>query len=610
MLGKRGPQRGLFEADTAYGAFVGRDSFYGWLASQRGELFRDEQFAGLYVLDNGRPSVPPSLLAVALVLQTYDGVSDDEAKQRADYDLRWKVALGVELDARPFAKSTLQEFRAQLIVHDEQAAIFQTSLELAKRRGKFRTKSGEQRKLKVALDTTNILGRGAVKDTYNLLGDGIIKLARALAKLAGQPLAAWAEEQGYGRYLGPTSLKGTAEIDWGDAGERRRFLGAIVADADRLLEQARVARTGLEAGSAAETALLEAAGLLSRVLVQDVERREDGPAIKEGVAKDRLLSVHDPEMRHGRKSASKRFDGHKAAVAVDTDEPLITAVTVLPGNAPDAEGALELIEQTEANTGCVVDETLGDCAYGSGETRQAFAAAGRPLVAKVPSPSNQGCFPKTAFVLDLEATSATCPAGQTSQDFRPSPTGGGQFRFATAVCEACPLRAQCVRGVGGRTVAVHPQERLLQEARAFQASPAFAEYRRRRQMVEHRIARLVQLGIRQARDVGTPKVLFQLLMAAAVANLTYLAASASQSPGLDSGAIGLLAASLGILLVVLTGALGPRWPADAPIAFKSIRTSSRGRHLAPLPTAFITPRLSAGLLAGDCRRWRGRSHAR
>src|SRR5436305_4872315 len=225
MLGKRGPQRGLFEADTAYGAVVGRDSFYGWLASQRGELFRDEAFAGLYVVNNGRRSVPPSLLAVALVLQTYDGVSDDEAKQRADYDLRWKVALGVELDARPFAKSTLQEFRARLIVHQEQAAIFRTSLEVAKRRGAFRSKSGEQRKLKVALDTTNIPGRGAVKDTSNLLGDGIVKLARVLAKLAGQPLTAWATEQGYGRYVGPTSLKGTAEVDWSDAGERRRFLG-------------------------------------------------------------------------------------------------------------------------------------------------------------------------------------------------------------------------------------------------------------------------------------------------------------------------------------------------------------------------------------------------
>jgi|SRR5687768_5242629 len=587
MLGKRGPQRGLFEADTAYGAFVGRDSFYGWLASQRGELFRDEAFAGLYVLDNGRPSVPPSLLAVALVLQTYDGVSDEEAKQRADDDLRWKVALGVELDARPFAKSTLQEFRAQLIVHQEAAAIFQQSLELAKRRGTFRTKSGEKRKLKVALDTTNILGRGAVKDTYNLLGDGLVKLARVLAKLSGHALGVWAAEHGYERYVGQTSLKGTAEIDWGDAEQRRRFLGEIVADADRLLEQARVARSDLEAGSTAETMLLEAAGLLSRVLVQDVERREDGPAIKQGVAKDRLLSVHDPEMRHGRKSASKRFDGHKAAVAVDTDEPLIVAVDVLAGNAPDAEGALELIEQTEANTGCAVEATMGDCAYGSGETRQAFAEAGRTLVAKVPSSTNQGRFPKTAFVLDLEATSATCPAGQTTRDFKPSPDGGGQFCFAAAVCAACPLRAQCVRGVGGRTVTVHPQERLLQEARALQASPAFAAYRRRRQRVEHRIARLVQLGIRQARDVGTPKVRFQLLMAAAVANLTYLAATQPADP--DSAALGLLPALLGLLLIALSRSLDLRWPADAPITFRSTRTTSRGRLLSPLPTALITP---------------------
>jgi hypothetical protein len=325
------------------------------------------------------------------------------------------------------------------------------------------------------------------------------------------------------------------------------------------------------------------------VLVQDVERREDGPAITQGVANDRLLSVHDPEMRHGRKSASKRFNGHKAAVAVDTDAPIITAVTVLAGNAPDAEGALELVEQTEANTGCAVDVTMGDCAYGSGETRQAFAEAGRTIVAKVPTPSNQGCFPKTAFVLDLEASSATCPAGQTTQDFTPSPTGGGRFRFAVVVCAACPLRAQCVRGASGRTVAVHPQERLLQEARALQASPAFTEYRRRRQIVEHRIARLVQLGIRQARDVGTPKIQFQLLMAAAVANLTYLAATTSQPTDPASAAIGLLAALVGLLLVVRSRPLVTTWPVDAPNACTSTRTSSRSRPLTPLPIAFISP---------------------
>src|SRR4051794_37886304 len=188
VLGKRSAQRGLFEADTRYGEFVGQRTFYGYLAGQRHELFRDEDFAALYSRHRGRPSVPPSLLATALVLQTYDGVSDEEAKQRADYDLRWKVALGVGLEERPFAKSTLQEFRAQLILHEAQAAIFRKSLELAKRRGRFRTKDGQARQLTVALDTTNILGRGAVKDTYNLLADGIVKLARVLARVAGQPL--------------------------------------------------------------------------------------------------------------------------------------------------------------------------------------------------------------------------------------------------------------------------------------------------------------------------------------------------------------------------------------------------------------------------------------
>ena len=110
MLGKR--QSGLDGGDHPYLDHVGRNSFYGFLNLHRGELFRDEHFADLYCSDNGRPSVPPSLLAMALLLQVHDGVSDEEAKARADFDLRWKVALGIGLEERPFAKSTLQLFTA------------------------------------------------------------------------------------------------------------------------------------------------------------------------------------------------------------------------------------------------------------------------------------------------------------------------------------------------------------------------------------------------------------------------------------------------------------------------------------------------------------------
>ena len=525
MLGQRSPQKTLFEADTQYLDFVGRGSFYAFLASQRGQLFRDEDFAGLYNATWGRPSVPPSLLATALVLQTYDAVSDDEARRRATYDLQWKVALGIELDAKPFAKSTLQEFRAQLVLHEEQRALFRRSLELAKRKGHFK---GE-RKLTLALDTTNILGQGAVKDTYNLLADGSVLVLRALAQQAGQKLAQYAEAHGYGRYVAGLSLKGQAEIDWQDAGQRRRFLAGIVADADRLLEEVRQARGRLEPDSPEDRRLEEAAGLLSRVLVQDIERQEDGPDLRDGVARDRMPSVHDPEMRHGRKSKAKRFDGHKLQLAVDTESQLITDVAVLAGNAADREQALRVVEESEALTGCQVEETLGDTAYGDGATRRQFADAGRRLVAKAPPVSNQGYFAKTAFELDLEARTCRCPAGQVSQDLRPRGKGGGVFRFAAAICGACPLRAQCVRGRGGRSVQVHPQEALLQEARLFQRTPAFRVAQAFRQVAEHRLARLVQLGIRQARYRGTAKTLFQAFMAATVANLTLLAAGSGAS---------------------------------------------------------------------------------
>ena len=66
MLGERSDQRGLWEADRLYLDHVGRESFYGLLASLRGRLFRDAEFAEFYCPDNGRDSVPPSLLATAL----------------------------------------------------------------------------------------------------------------------------------------------------------------------------------------------------------------------------------------------------------------------------------------------------------------------------------------------------------------------------------------------------------------------------------------------------------------------------------------------------------------------------------------------------------------
>ena len=421
--------------------------------------------------------------------------------------------MGIEIEDRPFAKSTLQLFRAQLILHEKVREVFEGSLRLARQSGYLK-----KRGMRVALDTTYILGRGAVKDTYNLLADGIVKLLRVLAAVANTTVREWAEGQGYDKYLG-SSIKGEAAIDWSDRRARAALLAEIVADADRLLELARQAWVELPEDSAQRQSIVDGAELLGQLLLQDIERRsgngdgDDGVSIRDEVSRDRMVSVPDPELRHGHKSSRRRFNGHKAAIVVDTDSQLITAVDVLPGNAPDNLGALELVEQSEASTGSVVEEAMGDAAYGDGGTRQTFADAGRRLVAKVPGRPNRSHFPKHDFHLDLAAGSCTCPAGQVTHAIVPAGkrtdrTGRTYrlqaFQFDGAVCRVCPLRSQCIAAQGrpGRRVLINPQEALLQQARTLQQSAAYDEYRARRVVVEHRLARLVQLGIRQSRYFG------------------------------------------------------------------------------------------------------------
>ena len=126
------------------------------------------------------------------------------------------------------------------------------------------------------------------------------------------------------------------------------LLASVVADADRLLELARQVQGELPEDGTERRGIVAAAELLGQLLLQDVTRTEGDIRARDGVSKDRILSVHDPEMRHGHKSSRKRFDGHKSAVVVDTDSQVITAVEVLPGNAWDSAGALELVERSEA----------------------------------------------------------------------------------------------------------------------------------------------------------------------------------------------------------------------------------------------------------------------
>ena len=526
MMSQRSQQKSLFAADTRYLDFVGRDSFYGFLAEHGRELFRDEDFAELYCPDNGRPSVAPSLLALALLLQTHDRVSDAEATARATYDLRWKVALGLEVDERPFVKSTLQLFRAQLVIHEQARAMFRRSLEYGRQIGYLRS-----RKLRVALDTTVIFGRGAVEDTYNLLAHGIAQLCRVLAEVEGQPAESWAQGQGLGCYF-ESSIKGSREVDWDEPTWREGFLTEIIQDGQRVLALAREIRCALEEGNEADQGIARAAELLTQLLWQDVEPTERGYRIRKGTTQDRLPSVHDPEQRHGHKSSGNCFTGHKGAVAVDVESQLITAVEVLAGNAFDGASAADLVEASEANTDSEVEQIIGDTAYGSMQVRKELGD--REVIAPTVKSRGGRSISKQDFAIDLRHDQVRCPEGHATRHWTwvsvrasrgEAKVRVKRFAFPSELCRVCPRHAECVgdkRG-RGRFISLHPEEERLQAARAFERTDYFRQQYRQRVVVEHRIARLVQLGTRRSRFFGRTKTRFQLLLAATVANLTLMA---------------------------------------------------------------------------------------
>lgn len=515
MIGKRGPQRDLFDVGNVYDLALPPGGFHAQLALAAPRLFSDADFAAFYSEKTGRPSVPPSQLALMTLLQHEAACSDAEAVARSGYDLRWAAVLRRGAGAPLCAKSTFQLFRAHLILHDGVRTIFLRSIEEARRAGLL--KGGA---LRIAVDTKPILGRGAVEDTYNLLASGIQQLARALASLAGKRAGAWASEHDLGRYFA-TSLKGSADLDWSDAAAREAFLTEVVVDARRLL---RLASARIDRGPAEVIAPVRtAAQLLEQLLLQDVVETtgEDGQghaSVKQGTASGRVPSATDPEVRHGRKSKSKRFTGHKASIATDLESQLIVDAALLAGDAPDAAGLLQQVERVEANTGQQVEQTVGDCAYGSGATRQVFADAGRELRAKVPQENgNGGRFPKSAFALDLVGATVTCPGGVTASEFRRQGDGSKLFQFRE--CGPCALRPACTTAALGRTLTVHAQEALLAAAREWQQTPAGRAQLRARVVVEHRLARLAQLSIGQARYLGRTKTGFQLLLAATLANL-------------------------------------------------------------------------------------------
>jgi hypothetical protein len=499
---------------------VGKQSIWAVLYHQGDRLFGDELFADLFA-EVGRRSVPPRIVATVMVLQRLHGLSDREAVEAFSFDARWKYACGgLPYDYPGFSHTVLVDMRARLAASARPERIFQVTVEAARQAGLV----GARR----VLDSTPLYDAVATMDTVTLLGAAIRGVLKAADEvLAAELRAGLASGEEYASAAKP-------QIDWDDQAARAALVDARARDAHAAL--------ALLQGRPLPQAVAQAARLLAVVVGQDLEQAGDGSfRIARKVAADRVISVVDPDARHGRKTSARSFDGYKGHASVDPDSELVTATTATAGNVGDAAAApgllAELVAQVDgdllapaadAEAGDATPTVYGDSAYGSGPLLASLHAAGIDPRVKIQAPvAPKGHFTKDQFRIDLAAGTVTCPAGRTSPIlYNPNPRHRhhGQASFGPA-CASCALRGRCTSAAAGRTVTITAYEHQLAAARARQGDPDRAvDYRATRPKVERKLAHLVRRrhGGRRVRVRGLAKVAADFNLLAAAVNLARL----------------------------------------------------------------------------------------
>ncbi|MEG5176339.1 IS1182 family transposase [Microcoleus sp. B3-D7] len=484
-----------------------------FLRNIRHQLFDEEFQVELATLFKdstvGKCPLVPAQIALAIILQAYTGVSDDEAIEAMQMDRRWQLVLDcLDAEQAPFGKGTLVRFRAVLIAKGGDRRLVEKTIEIAKK-----TPGYSEGSLRAALDSSPLWGAARVEDTYNLLGHALKKSLEIIAKSTQQDVGTIATQAG-AEIVAASSLKKALDLDWDDPSAREHALTTI-------LQALHQVESWIESQSdlTQKTAESVKSSLASakEIEKQDIERRDDGsPKLRQGVAPNRRIAIEDPDMKHGRKSRSKKFDGYKRHILKDLDTGMVRAVGVTPANVAEAsvtEGlAIDLASQKVE-----LGELHIDRAYLTSHWVKERSAS-LTIICKSWRVRNGKYFDKTAFNLDWNESVIRCPNG-ISIPF----TAGKTVRFPQKQCQICPLRTQCTASSKCRSVSIHPDEPLLQELRERQTTVIGRQKLRERVSVEHSLAHIGQWQGTQARYLGLRKNLFDMRRMAVVHNLHVLA---------------------------------------------------------------------------------------
>jgi IS5 family transposase len=480
--------REFLDAAALCRQLVPEGSVEAFLADHRHELFPDEMFEDLFPSGRGRPSIPAAVVACVLVLQNLEGLSDRDAARALRDRISWKVACGLALDDEGFDYTVLTYWRTRLRQSERPERIFDAVRAVIDATGVLKGKTRR------ALDSTLLDDAVATQDTVTQLIAAIRRVRRVVPGATDVALSA----HDYERSSKPL-------IAWDDPVAKAALVNDLVNDALALLSSFEDRKESAEATSAL--------GLLALVAGQDVEQDPDDKTwkIARKVAPDRVISTVDPETRHMHKSRSEYRDGYKAHIAIEPETGLVTAAALTPANAADGSTGLTLLEREESGL-----QILGDGAYGTGEVLATVQAAGHSAAIKPwPSPpSVPGGFHRDDFIVDLDARTATCPAGHTV-----TITAGRAAVFGLR-CKNCPLRARCTKAKDGRMLRLHRyDDELVESRRAWRDKDFEEDYRRWRPMVERSIAWLVANNNRRVRFRGAERNQLGLSLRLAAINL-------------------------------------------------------------------------------------------
>lgn len=412
-----------------------------------GPLFADEDFTAAFPR-SGRPAASPGALALVSVLQFAEGLSDRQAADQVRARMDWKFLLGLELDDPGFDFTVLGDFRSRLIRHEMEEKVLDAVLARLSAAGLLRA-GGRQR-----TDSAHVLAAVRTLNRMEFVGETLRAALEALAAAAPgwlAPLidASWADRYG-------------ARIDSyrfprGDDA-RERWAGQVGRDGFALLD-------AVAAPGAPEwLRQVPAVEALRRVWDQQYHRDGRGVRWREGrdlpPGRDRMASPYDPDARYGVKRGHG-WTGYKVHLteACEPDLPhLIVSVETTDATVEDAE-MTPVIHQRLAGRRLAPAEHVVDAGYVSARSilaardEHAITLTG-PVGADTTQGGQEPLLPQSAFRVDWDARTVTCPNGAASISWSGQRKPGGipvaRVHFALADCDACPLRPRCTKASHGR----------------------------------------------------------------------------------------------------------------------------------------------------------------